>query len=86
MNLTTAVKSRDCTSNFAKSKIVMVSIAVRAEQRTMTKAEAWDILSRIVTDGVNCWERGGETDIDEPKVCLAYLTGVVEALNEAVNK
>lgn len=49
----------------------------------MTKAEAWDIMSRIVTDGVNCWDRM-DGKPDEPLVCLSYLTGVVEALNEAI--
>lgn len=50
----------------------------------MTKADAWDILSQIVTDGVNCWERNGKDDPNEEKTCLAYLTGVVESLNMAI--
>lgn len=52
----------------------------------MSKAEAWDILARLVTDGVNCWDRDSNEKKDEAMKCLAFLTGVVEALNEAVNK
>ncbi len=50
----------------------------------MTKVEAWDIVHKFVTDGVNCWER--DKTGDEPTVCLAFLTGVVEALAEAINE
>lgn len=47
----------------------------------MTKEQAWDILSQIVNDGVNCWERNdGKSEL----VSLAYLCGVVEALNMAI--
>ena len=52
----------------------------------MSKAEAWDILAKIVVDGVNCWDRSGKDDPNDPMICLSYLTGVIEALNEAVNK
>ena len=52
----------------------------------MTKEEAWDILAKFVSEGVNCWERNGKADENEPLISLAYLTGVIEALNEVCIK
>lgn len=46
----------------------------------MTKEQAWDILYDIVLNGINCWER---EEKDHIKI-LAYLTGVIETLGEAV--
>lgn len=52
----------------------------------MSKSEAWDILTKIILDGVNCWDVTAKSDPNEALVRLSYLNGVIEALDEAVSE
>lgn len=48
----------------------------------MTKAEAFDFITDVIINGVNCWESSNEDLMKN----LAYITGIVDALVDATKE